>query len=112
MFRTEPTTVSSASTLLGAPNDWAVESQNLSPRLRQLFESLYTDYFWTVSIILLAFIPNAPQPTNTVPGATFQFVLPIERSARPCNCGTRQTATFAECHLTAARCRPSLQAVG
>ena len=69
-------------------------------------------YLWAVSIILLAFIPNAPQPTNTVPGATFQFVLPIERSARPCNCGTRQTATFAECHLTPARCGPFSQAVG
>ena len=34
------------------------------------------------------------------------------RHARPCNSGTRQTATFAECHLTAARCGPSLQAVG
>ena len=53
--------------------------------------------------------------TPPIPGLVQHFnssCLSNPRHARPCNSGARQTATFAECHLTPARCGPSLQAVG
>jgi hypothetical protein len=64
---------------------------------------------------LLPFVTRRPVVGRLlIPGLVHDFnpsLLSNPRDARPCNSGTRQTATFTECHLTSARCGPCLQAV-